>query len=174
MVVIFLANAIWLLLWTLNAVHCECYDLKLHTLTLTQSFIWFSPFSEIAGGRHVLDLYKRHIGLYLCIDFLSTLCSNLRTMLSWPFAILKQFAILDDREKKTIFKIKKVMDSDFLLAIGKKSILSWNTVIDFNLNEWVRFWFLFAIYFCRTNTWVATFFWGFLVNWLKQIIFDDL
>lgn len=43
--------------------------------------------------------------------------------------------ILDVIEKETISKIKKVIDSHFIVAIGEKSILIWNTLNDFNLNN---------------------------------------
>lgn len=38
-------------------------------------------------------------------------------------------------ENETIFKIKKVIDSHFFVAIGKKSIPIWNSFNDFNLKN---------------------------------------
>lgn len=87
--------------------------------------------------------------------------------------------ILDVIEKETISKIKKVIDSHFIVAIGEKSILIWNTLNDFNLNNefglvWFQFFpFFLEIYFRSTNTWAATFF-GILSKLIKNIISNDL
>lgn len=50
--------------------------------------------------------------------------------------------MIEGENKKTISKIKKVIDSHFFTANGEKSILIWNTFIGFNLNEWAWLGFL--------------------------------
>lgn len=55
--------------------------------------------------------------------------------------------ILDVIGKETIFKIKKVVDSQFSVAIGEKSILIWNTMNGFNLKN--EFGFVSILFFSK-------------------------
>lgn len=79
--------------------------------------------------------------------------------------------ILDVIERETISKIKKVIDSLFIVAIGEKSILIWNTLNDFNLNNefglvWFQF-FSFSKFIFVQQIHGPQPFLGFWANWLK-------